>query len=342
MCHRIWCTLHAPFLMPTCICEHKWGVFQNQVDSGQAIMLAQSRSRRKGAGVAPSDSDSAWEVYEFNQAGCVLCGIMHICFDGVCPVEQNDEGYNICTITGMCVKELNFSNEEYVDTACIYSSSAATTKHPILLEGDAADPRADCSPVSKQNKCCPVGLACTESGSNGGNPLEPGRLYSILHRSSLSSDGADRLSNRCSVNKKNRYRYVKMCDAFHDLIGSIKTDPSRRSWVYHKVMHHHNHPSISKGKNVGLVTLQRHRSMTTTAVTKLPGQSKIQKTPPDETHVDSTRNHIHSFVSDVLCSSKWKRSMEMEVCHGIIGLSTMARTRTHTHRDWIEQLTLTH
>lgn len=47
------------------------------------------------------ESDTTWEVYDINLAGCTLCGCMHVCHDGVCPVVKSKEGHNICTVTGV-------------------------------------------------------------------------------------------------------------------------------------------------------------------------------------------------------------------------------------------------
>ncbi len=44
---------------------------------------------------------------------------MYICGEGNCEVEKNEQGHDIWIVTGMCVKMLNFSNEEFVETACV-------------------------------------------------------------------------------------------------------------------------------------------------------------------------------------------------------------------------------
>jgi hypothetical protein len=62
--------------------------------------------------------DSGWEVYDADLAGCLQCGEQHICEDGKCKTEENEQGHSICPITGLCVRTLNFSDAEYVDTIC--------------------------------------------------------------------------------------------------------------------------------------------------------------------------------------------------------------------------------
>lgn len=82
--HGIWKMLRAPFLYPESICLHH-----------------------------------SWEIYDMQAAGCRLCGCMHTCVEGsleMCPCEKNSEGHDICSITGCCIKMLNFSDREFVDT----------------------------------------------------------------------------------------------------------------------------------------------------------------------------------------------------------------------------------
>lgn len=239
MCHRIWSTMHAPFLLPTSVCSHQWGGSgfgaANTAQPFSGMHLVQSRCK-------PADresSDTAWQVYDFNQAGCILCGVMHICFDGLCPVQQNSEGYNICTITGMCVKELNFSAEEYIDTVCMSSleslllpppplllpsakpsttAAAATARQPHhmlekgqLLAHFSATSASKRKPSAqgpaeamKARRLLAAPGSCDASTSasleGGSSLLDMCRGRGIL----TSIVGANR--SRCSVNKKNRYR----------------------------------------------------------------------------------------------------------------------------------------
>lgn len=199
LCHRVWSTLRAPFLLPPGICNHSFeGILQycdHVPDPESPMKMGFQRIHLPQPGSIANKHtnatcmDSAWQAYDFNQAGCLLCGAMHICFDGTCPVQQNDEGYNICIISGMYVKELSFSNDEYVDTACVVSYS---------------EPVPDCavpSSILKRRKVC-----------------APGEKQVANKVHSINQPG----SVRCSVNKKNRYRswvYHKVMTCQHPSVG---------------------------------------------------------------------------------------------------------------------------
>lgn len=81
LCHKVWMKLHEPFLLPRSICNHTLGM-----RIWNMHMMPFSSRKQHNTGVVGSGTDSAWQVYDINQAGCMLCGAMHICFDGVCPV----------------------------------------------------------------------------------------------------------------------------------------------------------------------------------------------------------------------------------------------------------------
>jgi hypothetical protein len=153
-CHRAWTQIREPFLLPKCICDHKARFYfmgnkeeclgrtechknlyrldkmSAEVGCRASTREALEQSRRKILGVRGSKplisgisaqrnaqfKDDSWEVYDYTLAGCLMCGSMHVCVGGQCPVETNDEGHEICTITGLIVKMLSFSNEEFVDT----------------------------------------------------------------------------------------------------------------------------------------------------------------------------------------------------------------------------------
>jgi hypothetical protein len=51
-----------------------------------------------------------------HMAGCVGCGVMHLCQHDTCITSSNHEGHSICQITGLCTKMLNFSDMEFVNT----------------------------------------------------------------------------------------------------------------------------------------------------------------------------------------------------------------------------------
>lgn len=172
--HWIWERIRGPFCIPPSICVHE--AFSHQpkpadgTGGGQHATPRQSSNKLaftlkncSGSQAVHSTSClssphlpvSAWEVYDVNLAGCTICGSMHVCRDGVCLVEKNEEGHDICTITGMCVKMLSFSNEEFVDTV---SRAAAS-------ESAGADAlRSYASGRDAFSQSCEYGDECSDGG----------------------------------------------------------------------------------------------------------------------------------------------------------------------------------
>ena len=409
--HSLWEHIRGPFAVPKCICTHERmyihglslsprGMYSGSLSlatiSVSPVMAVaagssssrSSRVRSGGAALGPSacawprrkqqhlhfhHDNLAWEVYEADLAGCTLCGAMHVCKQGFCPVETSHEGHEICTITGMCVKLLSFSNEEFVDTACYNSSERGRAQ----LCGDSsgeADPEEDM--VEEEYE---YNLDGTTSSSWAG-PRGKG-VSSALSGESASSRRYDanmmgrangeamrkrpRLSNpsavqrgvmqaaaappppavtrqiqqqkymmmvqrnsethaRCSVNKKNRYR----------------------SWVYHRVMHQ---PPGCSARSFSAVNHyhNNHSNRDSNAWVAKCAQPSLLAAPASETkallpsplpfpsardsnllysshhrHAPHARDQlddanrvgtlIQSFVEDVLCSSKWNKSMALE------------------------------
>ena len=79
----IWQRVRRPFLYPKCVKECKW------------------------------------EVYDATNAGCLMCGRIHLChkfaFEGNCPLEQCDDGTRVCCITGYIIPEVRYSKDEFLD-----------------------------------------------------------------------------------------------------------------------------------------------------------------------------------------------------------------------------------
>jgi hypothetical protein len=61
-------------------------------------------------------------------AGCCKCGTMHLCRYDTCATTLNSEGHSICNITSLCIKMLNFSDHEYVDTVLVKPRNTSTPK----------------------------------------------------------------------------------------------------------------------------------------------------------------------------------------------------------------------
>ena len=61
-----------------------------------------------------------WEVYDVNQAGCLMCGAHHHCMenavDTICPLIMCDDRTRVCQITGYVLPEVRHAKDEYRDT----------------------------------------------------------------------------------------------------------------------------------------------------------------------------------------------------------------------------------
>lgn len=96
---------------------------------------------------------SHWQTYDANQAGCLLCGALHICRDHeTCTTVENDEGHLICNITGCCVRNISFHANEYLDHVHSVPGEVANTKLTPVPDSASApntsypSPRARASP----------------------------------------------------------------------------------------------------------------------------------------------------------------------------------------------------
>jgi len=57
-----------------------------------------------------------WQVFDMDLAGCLLCGAIHACRDGACPVTETNES-ECCEITGVCLRPIRLSADaEFMDT----------------------------------------------------------------------------------------------------------------------------------------------------------------------------------------------------------------------------------
>jgi hypothetical protein len=69
-----------------------------------------------------------WELFDCDASGCRVCGALHACGPDVCPLVDAN-GWQVCEITGFCVKTIVFAKEEFVTTAvcpCFSSSSSSS------------------------------------------------------------------------------------------------------------------------------------------------------------------------------------------------------------------------
>lgn len=324
--HRIWSRLNEPFLIPAAVCTHDLGGISQYVCGSPPGSFWNHSTVEKILHVLRDrgvDGGPTWQKYDFNQAGCLLCGSMHICFDGICPVQKSSEGYDICTITAMCVKGLSFSSDEYMDTVAMFhgmGESGLSSGHGIdchvpeisseLSTSDLKRRKKSSKLVNNvvvlplnQNVCAPGGevnaqvqrkSADTARDAMGASTGCSGvdENHSTYH-SMRTADVQKPSNNRCIVNKKNRYR----------------------SWVYHRVMHHHHDHHTHNSRHLN------ERGVETGIIIQVPVATSSGYHhlgggwQPRHANMDNdvTRSLIQGVVSDVLCSSKWRKSMEMEV-----------------------------
>lgn len=131
-----------------------------------------------------------------------------LCQDGFCAVEKNSEGHDICTITGMCVKMLSFSNEEFVDTACVLGEEDAPQAHKSPAHDAPCQEEAENSGADDAfSTSCARGkrpAACPDDTQRPAKQAKPADA-AACSRASLRPAAPPATGNVCSVNKKNRY-----------------------------------------------------------------------------------------------------------------------------------------
>jgi UL92 family len=64
-----------------------------------------------------------WEPFDCDAAGCRICGAAHRCDAQTCPLVSTD-GRQVCEITGYCVKNTVFADDEYVTTVSSFTRPA--------------------------------------------------------------------------------------------------------------------------------------------------------------------------------------------------------------------------
>jgi hypothetical protein len=323
--HKIWRSIREPFLLPCSICTHSGHTFVGPAAGGKRCLRE----------ICAANS---WEVYDVSQAGCVLCGSMHVCMDGVCDVEKNEQGHDICIITGLCVKMLNFSSEEFVDTVCMGNASGLDFMHDSFDEGgsfhleglEETHPEAAKPGLNKSDD----GVEDSSKKARVNNHSEAGAMQCSGRRTAAGG-----VSVRCSVNKKNRYRswvyhrvmqpklaashghHFLVVDARHQRAAhqnhALERDDSmcQHQWSVlgrsaAGATQRHESPSASSNH-----VLHRHPFSTAPTAASLFCVAQQQQLHHQASPMKSDRIHnlIQIYVSEVLCSSKWEKSMQMEV-----------------------------
>jgi hypothetical protein len=80
---------------------------------------------------------------------------MHACHtNGSCPTEVNEEGHEICTVTGFCIKMLSFSDKEFHSTiGGLYSSSLGVVVEDFEVHCDFIDESPSLLGSHRKRKC---------------------------------------------------------------------------------------------------------------------------------------------------------------------------------------------
>jgi hypothetical protein len=303
--------------------------------------------------------------------------------DGCCVVEKNDQGHDICVITGLCVKMLNFSSEEFVDTACMggtellggcegggmhalsmremfedendgYSNCPSDGADLLKmsarfhqLSSDNYDGRenrgAFCKKARTMNRNTPPRNPASDDQNKGMGHAD------VHHMDRMASSFSPASTVRCSVNKKNRYRsWVYQRVMQPKLIARRSQQQQMPCARQNNVISERDFRTCAANESLQLQWSLLGRSAVGEAASAKHLQHSLsnnhinQSSPKQDTpsvsshdlfscahglhhqhqnHVsssnlmksDKVHNLIQIYVSEVLCSSKWEKSMQMEV-----------------------------
>lgn len=68
-----------------------------------------------------------WELIDMDMAGCRLCGSIHVCKDRQCQTVSTEDA-EVCTITGLCVRDCIYAETEFADTVASYNMGSVTSE----------------------------------------------------------------------------------------------------------------------------------------------------------------------------------------------------------------------
>jgi len=77
-----------------------------------------------------------WEVFDVDQAGCLLCLVIHWCSHESCQDVTQTEDATVCNVTGLCVSTANLVQSEYDENIVNYNGGRAGIKLACITEID--------------------------------------------------------------------------------------------------------------------------------------------------------------------------------------------------------------
>lgn len=197
---------------------------------------------------------------------------------------------------GCCIKMLNFSDKEFVDTISFELDAHA---HPPTAARNAKKRK-----YSEQQGLQEDNVAAYHHKPNSNHPQDPALKYLLRAHSTeqqqqqqhllllptlhSSAAGAASFVMPSSVNKKNRYR----------------------SWVHHRMQ---VNSTSFKLPACGSRLLQQRASANAATHDRSSTSNDAWNL---EDHTEHVRSMIEMYVWDMLCSRKWDDSMLMEVSAG--------------------------
>ena len=253
---------------------------------------------------------------------------MHICRQDNCQCEKNEEGQDICCITGCCIKMLNFSDKEFLDTVCFYSTpplQQASTKHGHRQQNAAAASAAEAGAEGCDDDDDAKRQKLQHQKHAHGQvamPAPPSTISLAPVSSSLSSSSASSSSSlplRCSVNKKNRYRsWVHSRMQLNHGGGSGGSSVLMQQKTHSMQQQHQQQkipPTPAARNRVSSFSSSSSSPATTASLSQQQQPQLLLQVPSGFSlaeEAENVRSLIEMYVWDVLCSRKWSESMKME------------------------------
>jgi hypothetical protein len=102
-----------------------------------------------------------WERFDADRAGCLLCGALHKCSNGLaeckCPLIESDEGGHVCLITGLCIPEVRVGSQfvdhvtfENTETQSIQDEAIYERVFGVIFRVLSSNPTLACKQMERQ------------------------------------------------------------------------------------------------------------------------------------------------------------------------------------------------